>query len=103
MIPTIDEQFSPRAPSDRASHSQDVQLDVSYPRYAWRRSGFRSQSPEDQVVFRRWRLAFLVFYSTVALLAGGLVVIANHRGTITSAVAPPSPAITLSDASRHPN
>lgn len=104
MTPTIGEQLSPRVPSDKASPSQDAPLNASYPRYVWRRSGFRSQSREDQVAFRHWRLAFFVFYSTVALLAGGLVVIANHpRGAVASAVAPPSPAITLTDASRHRN
>ena len=105
MTPTIGKQFSPRAPSDKASPSQDVHLnDASCPRYVWQRSGFRPQSPEDRIIFRHWRFAFFVFYSTVALLAGGLIVVADHpRGTITSAIAPSSPPITLTDASRHRN
>jgi hypothetical protein len=43
----------------------------------------RPENPEDQLDFRRWRLGLFAFYSAVALLLGGLAIIADRPGTVT--------------------
>ncbi len=103
MIPSIEEHLSPRTFSGRASSSQNAHLNVSYPRRIWSRSGFQRGSPEDQTVFRQWRFGFFVFYGAVALLLGGLAVIADRSGTITTAAARLNPPTAATDPGRHQN
>ncbi len=103
MIPPIEEQLSQRAFSGKAGPSKNVPLNISYPRRIWSRSGFQPGSPEDQTVFRQWKFGFFVFYGAVALLLGGLAVIADRQGTITTAAARLNPPTAATDSGRHQN
>jgi len=101
MTATIGKHFSPLAPSDKAIASQDMHLNVAYPRCVWQRNEMRPRNPEDQNVFRQWRFGFFVFYAALGLLLGGLAVIADRPGTSTTSAARLSTATASIDTSRH--
>jgi hypothetical protein len=97
-------------PFSRATHLNETDvpqhgnLDVSSPCCVWDGSKFPPRAPEDEIVFRRWRLGFFVFYgATALLLVGGLAAIADRPGTITTAAAPAHPAIASTAAIRRRN
>jgi hypothetical protein len=71
--------------------AQNTHFDVSSPRCAWGRNQFRSK--EDEISFGRWRLGFIVFYSTAALLLGGLAMTADRWATVASTASPSTSAI----------
>jgi hypothetical protein len=103
MTPSNEEQLSPRTLSGKADAPQNAHLNIFYPRHVWSRSGIQRKYPEDQTVFRKWRLGFFVFYGAVALLLGGLAVIAERPGTITTVAARLNPPTAATDPGRHQN
>jgi hypothetical protein len=70
---------------------------------AHRATSFDSGASEHQVIFRRWRLGFLIFYGAIASLLGGFVVVADRPGTFVSAAAPSNPTMASTNTMRHAN
>jgi hypothetical protein len=62
---------------------------------------FDSGASEHQIAFRQWRLGFLIFYGTIALLLGGFALVADRPGTFLSAAAPTHPTMAATNAMRH--
>lgn len=93
MTLTIGTRPSSQVSLDETAPVQNVHPGTSFHRPIGRHSRFRPASPEDQIVFRRWRLGFFAFYSAVALLLGGVSVIAERSGTVTTATARLSPTM----------
>jgi hypothetical protein len=63
---------------------------------------FHSAS-EHQVIFKQWRLGFLIFYGAIASLLGGFAMVADRPGTFISAAAPTNPTVASTDTMRRPN
>jgi hypothetical protein len=64
---------------------------------------FDSGASEHQIIFRRWRLGFLIFYGAVASLLGGFVLVADRPGTFISAAAPTNPTMASTNTMRRAN
>jgi hypothetical protein len=76
-----------------------ARLDVSCAHSVWNES--QGRPGEDQVVFRRWRRGFFMFYGAIALLLGTLAVIADRPGTSDSAATQRTAAMASADPVRH--
>jgi hypothetical protein len=85
-----------------SAFSKDARLDVSCPRCIAGGSKFRS--PDDAIVFRRWRLGFFIFYGALALLlAAGFGISADRPGQGTlGATASSDRAPGSAEAERRP-
>jgi hypothetical protein len=66
-------------------------------------SSFGSAASEHQIVFRRWRLGFLIVYGAVASLLGGFALVADRPGTFISAAAPTNPTMASTNTVRRAN
>lgn len=100
MTPTM-QKLPARAPGIDAQ--QHVHANISYPRCILHRSEFRAGNADDQIVFRKWRRGFFIFYGAVALLLGGVAVVADWPATINIAAARLGPAAATAGIDRHPN
>jgi hypothetical protein len=80
-----------RLSETETAENKNTRLNVSSPRCAWGENKFRSR--EDEISFGRWRLGFIVFYGTAALLLGGLAVTADRLSMVASTAAPVASAI----------
>jgi hypothetical protein len=70
---------------------------------AHRATSFDSGASEHQVIFRRWRLGFLIFYGAIASLLGGFVVVADRPGAFVNAAAPGHPTMASTNTMRRAN
>ena len=77
---------------------QNAHLDVSTPCCVW--DGSRLLSKEDAISIGRWKLGFVVFYSVVVLLLGGLAVATDRPSTFASVTTPTNP-IASADTKKH--
>jgi hypothetical protein len=66
-------------------------------------SGFDSGASEHQIIFKRWRLGFLIFYGAIASLLGGFALVADRPGTFVSAAAPTNPTMASTNTMRRAN
>jgi hypothetical protein len=66
-------------------------------------SGFDSGASEHQMIFKRWRLGFLIFYGAIASLLGGFALVADRPGTFASAAAPTNPTLASTNTMRRAN
>ena len=66
-------------------------------------SSFHSGASEHQIIFKQWRLGFLIFYGAIASLLGGFALVADRPGTFISAAAPTNPTIASTNTMRHAN
>jgi hypothetical protein len=66
-------------------------------------SSFDSGASEHQIIFKQWRLGFLVFYGVIASLLGGFALVADHPGTFISVAAPTNPTMASTNTMRHAN
>jgi hypothetical protein len=64
-------------------------------------NGFDSGASEHQIIFRQWRLGFLIFYGAVASLLGGFALVADRPGTF--AAAPTNPTMASTNTMRRAN
>src|ERR1700688_3429574 len=103
MTPAINKPLPPKTRLNNIDTSQNEHVDVSCPRCAWDKGKVQPGVPEDQLVFRQWRVGFFIFYGATVLLLGGLAVVADRPGTFTSAAAPTNPAIASADTIRRPH
>jgi hypothetical protein len=103
MTLEIEKPLSPKTNLNNIDASQNAHLDLSCPRSVWDESTVQPGVPEDQLVFRQWKLGFFIFYGAIVLLLGGLAIIADRPGMFTSAAAPTSPAIASADTVRRPH
>jgi hypothetical protein len=102
MTPAIEKSTSSEPHFGKTELSQNTHLEVSFPGH----NGTRYRSPEDDVVFRRWRLRFFLLYGAMALLLfGGVSIFADRQGkaTFITATATNNPAVTSADAARRPH
>jgi hypothetical protein len=76
-----------------------AQLNVSCARSVWNET--QARPGEDQIVFRRWRRGFFVFYGAVALLLGVLAAIADRPGTSDRVATQSTAAIASADTITH--
>jgi hypothetical protein len=102
MTPAIEKPVLSKIHSAKAVFSENARLGASYPRCIG--DGNRFRSPEDEIVFRRWRLRFFFFYGAITLLLVGGFAIADRpgTGTLAAATAPTNPAIASVDVTRRP-
>ncbi len=63
-------------------------------------SGFDSGASEHQVIFKQWRLGFLIFYGALASLLGGFALVADRPGTFVSTAAPTNPTMVSTNTMR---
>ena len=70
---------------------------------AHRATSFDSGASEHQVIFRRWRLGFLIFYGAIASLLGGFALVADRPGAFVSAAAPVHPTMASTNTMRSAN
>ena len=66
-------------------------------------SSFHSGASEHQIIFKQWRLGFLIFYGAIASLLGGFALVADRPGTFISVAAPTNPTIASTNTMRHAN
>jgi hypothetical protein len=66
-------------------------------------SAFDSGASEHQIIFKQWRLGFLIFYGAIVSLLGGFALVADRPGTLISAAAPTHPAMASTNTMRHAN
>jgi hypothetical protein len=66
-------------------------------------SSFDSGASEHQMIFKRWRLGFLIFYGAIASLLGGFALVADRPGTFVSAAAPTNPTMASTNNMRRAN
>jgi len=66
-------------------------------------SSFDSGASEHQIIFKQWRLGFLIFYGAIASLLGGFALVADRPGTFISAAAPTSPTMASTNTMRRAN
>jgi hypothetical protein len=66
-------------------------------------NGFDSGASEHQIIFRQWRLGFLIFYGAIASLLGGFALVADRPGTFISAAVPTNPAMASTNTMRRAN
>ena len=84
--------------AEAAPLTEDVMMKVAH-----RATGFDSGTSEHQIIFRRWRLGFLIFYGAITSLLGGFVLVADRQGTLVSAAAPLNPAMASTNTMRRAN
>jgi len=63
-------------------------------------SSFHSGASEHQIIFKQWRLGFLIFYGAIASLLGGFALVADRTGMFISAAAPTSPTMASTNTMR---
>jgi hypothetical protein len=66
-------------------------------------SSFDSGASEHQIIFKQWRLGFLIFYGAIASLLGGFALVADRPGTLVSAAAPTNPTMASTNTTRRAN
>jgi hypothetical protein len=66
-------------------------------------SSFDSGASEHQMIFKRWRLGFLIFYGAIASLLGGFALVADRPGTFVSAAVPTNPTMASTNNMRRAN
>jgi hypothetical protein len=66
-------------------------------------SSFDSGASEHQIIFKQWRLGFLIFYGAIASLLGGFALVADRSGMIVSAATPTNPTMASTNATRRAN
>ena len=66
-------------------------------------SGFDNGDSEHQIIFKQWRLGFLMFYGAMALLLGGFALVADRPATFISAAAPANPTMASTNIMRRAN
>ena len=66
-------------------------------------NGFDSGASEHHIIFRQWKLGFLIFYGTIALLLGGFALVADRPGAFISAAAPINPTMASRNTMRRAN
>jgi hypothetical protein len=66
-------------------------------------NGFDSGASEHQIIFRQWRLGFLIFYGAIASLLGGFALVADRPGTFIGAAAPTSPTMASTNTMQRAN
>jgi hypothetical protein len=66
-------------------------------------SGFDSGASEHQIIFKRWRLGFLIFYGAIASLLGGFALVADRPGAFVSAGAPTYPTMVSTNTMQRAN
>jgi hypothetical protein len=64
---------------------------------------FDGGASEHRIIFKRWRLGFLIFYGAVASLLGGFALVADRPGTFISAAVPANPTMASTNTTRHAN
>jgi hypothetical protein len=64
---------------------------------------FDSGASEHQIIFKQWRLGFLIFYGAIASLLGGFVLVADRPETFVSAAAPTNPTMASTNTMRRVN
>jgi hypothetical protein len=67
------------------------------------KKGFDSEASEHQIIFRQWRLGFLIFYGAIASLLGGFALVADRPGTFISAAAQTSPTMASTNTTLRAN
>jgi hypothetical protein len=86
-------------PLSRINDAGASQPGVSRARSVWNET--QARPGDDQIVFRRWRLGFFVFYSAMALLLGALAVIADRPGTSDRTATTSTAAIASAETITH--
>ena len=66
-------------------------------------SSFDGGASEHQMIFKRWRLGFLIFYGAIASLLGGFAVVADRPGMFVNAAAPTNPTMASTNTVRRTN
>jgi hypothetical protein len=66
-------------------------------------SSFDSDASEHQIIFKRWRFGFLIFYGAITSLLGGFALVADRPGTFVSAAAPTNPTIASTNTTPRAN
>jgi hypothetical protein len=66
-------------------------------------SSFNSGASEHRIIFKQWRLGFLIFYGAIASLLGGFALVADRPGTFVSAAAPTNPTMASTNTMRRAN
>jgi hypothetical protein len=66
-------------------------------------SSFDNGASEHQIVFRQWRLGFLIFYGAIASLLGGFTLAADRPGTFISEAARTNPTMASTNTMRRAN
>jgi hypothetical protein len=66
-------------------------------------SDFDSGTSEHQIIFKQWRLRFLIFYGAIVSLLGGFALVADRPGTLLGATAPTNPTMASTNTMRHAN
>lgn len=66
-------------------------------------SSFDSGASEHQIIFKRWRLGFLIFYGAIASLLCGFALVVDRPGTFISTAAPTNPTMASTNTMRHAN
>jgi hypothetical protein len=98
MTPAIEKPASSKTGAGETAFSEHTRLDVSCSRFIAGGSKFRS--PDDEIVFRRWRLGVFLFYGAIALLlVAGFGMFADRPGQRTlGATAASNPAPISAEA-----
>jgi hypothetical protein len=65
-----------------------------------RATSFDSGASEHRIIFRQWRLGFLIFYGAIASLLGGFALVADRPGMFVSAAAPTNPTMASTNTMR---
>jgi hypothetical protein len=104
MTSAIEKPPSAKPDSHRNVGPQDAHLGVACPRRVWNPGSAEPGAAEDQVIFRRWRMGFFIFYAATILLLGALGVVADRPDTSASAAASANSTMASADAikRRHP-
>jgi hypothetical protein len=55
---------------------------------------------EHQIIFKQWRLGFLIVYGAIASLLGGFALVADRPGTLIGAAVPTNPAMASTNTMR---
>jgi hypothetical protein len=63
-------------------------------------SSFDSGASEHRIIFKQWRLGFLIFYGAITSLLGGFALVADRPGTFIVA-APTNPTMASTNTMRH--
>ena len=66
-------------------------------------SSFDSGASEHQIIFKQWRLGFLIFYGAIVSLLGGFALVADRPGTLLGAAAPTNPTMASTNTMRRAN
>jgi hypothetical protein len=66
-------------------------------------SSFDSDASEHQIIFKRWRLGFLIVYGAIASLLGGFALVADRPGTFDRVAAPTNPTMASTNTTPRAN